>query len=115
MRADAAINEPHHTVARDGFCRSPVRVRRASGRAAGGDPQAVPRRGAEVRAGIASADARIAWAFHVDHVVTGAAGQAASRAIELALSLDGGQPVSFYELVREEQRKLLRLVPVARR
>jgi hypothetical protein len=69
--------------------------------------------GLRVRTGIANADARIAWAFHVDHVVTVAAERAANRAIELALSLDGNQPVPFHELVREEQRKLLRLVPSA--
>jgi hypothetical protein len=36
-----------------------------------------------------------------------------SAAIELALSLDGNQPVSSCGLIREERRKLLRLVPSA--
>ncbi|MGH3402417.1 MAG: hypothetical protein ACRDRJ_07885 [Streptosporangiaceae bacterium] len=57
------------------------------------------------RTGIANADARIAWAYHVGHVLTVAAERAASRAIELALSGDGSQRVPFHELVREEQRE----------
>jgi hypothetical protein len=66
-----------------------------------------------VRTGVANADARIVWAFHIDQAVTVAAERAANRAIELALSGDGNQPVPFHELVREEQRKLLMLVPPA--
>lgn len=59
---------------------------------------------------VLSADGAVAWAYHVDHVVTGASSRAASRAIEAAFS---GEPslVPFHELVRQEQRKMLRLVP----
>jgi hypothetical protein len=46
----------------------------------------------------------------VDHVVTAAETEAASRAIEAALA---GEPqlAPFHVLVRREQRKLLRAVP----
>ena len=49
----------------------------------------MPYRRTEDSDGDANADAWIAWAFHVDHVVTVAAERAANRAIELALSLEG--------------------------
>jgi hypothetical protein len=62
-----------------------------------------------IRTGLANADDRIAWAWHVDHVVTEAESRAACRAIEAAYSDD--QPrIPFPELVREEQRKMLRVV-----
>lgn len=65
--------------------------------------------GLRVRTGLTNADDRIAWAHHVDHVVTEAEGRAARRAIEAAYS--GDQPqVPFHELVREEQRNMLRIV-----
>lgn len=65
--------------------------------------------GLQVRTGL-TAHGGVAWAYHVDHVVTEAASRAARRAIEFALS--GEQPPpAFHELVREEQRKMLRLVP----
>lgn len=59
-----------------------------------------------------SADGEVAWAYHVDHVdhvVTEASSRAASRAIEAAFSGEATAP--FHELVRQEQRKMLRLVP----
>ncbi len=62
-----------------------------------------------VRTGL-SADGEMAWAYHVDHVVTEASSRAAGRELEAAFS--GGAPsVPFHELVRQEQRKMLRLVP----
>jgi hypothetical protein len=65
--------------------------------------------GLRIRTGLANADDRIAWAHHVDHVVTEAAERAARRAMEAAY--DDDQPhVPFHELVREEQRKMLRVV-----
>jgi hypothetical protein len=61
------------------------------------------------RTGVANADERIVWVHHVDHVVTEAETRAACRAIEAAYSDD--QPrVPFHELVREEQRSMLRVV-----
>jgi hypothetical protein len=62
-----------------------------------------------VRTGL-SADGEVAWAYHVDHVVTEASSRAASRAIEAAFSGDA-LPALFHELVRQEQRKMLRIVP----
>ena len=64
--------------------------------------------GLRVRTGL-SADGEVAWAYHVDHVVTEASSRAASRAIEAAYA--GAPPAPFHELVRQEQRKMLRLVP----
>ncbi|HEY5987557.1 MAG TPA: hypothetical protein VIV12_14460 [Streptosporangiaceae bacterium] len=52
----------------------------------------------------------MAWAYHVDHVVTEASSRAASQAIEAAFSGEA-PPAPFHELVRQEQRKMLRLVP----
>lgn len=65
--------------------------------------------GWRVRTG-ASEDGTLAWAVHVDHLVTAAETEAACRAIEAALA---GEPQAdpFYVLVRREQRKLLRAVP----
>ena len=65
--------------------------------------------GLRVRTGL-SADAEVAWAYHVDHVVTEASSRAAARAMDAALS-GGTPPAPFHELVRQEQRKMLRLVP----
>jgi hypothetical protein len=64
--------------------------------------------GLRIRTGLANADDRIAWVQHVDHVVTEAAERAARRAIEAAYSDEPRVP--FHELVREEQRKMLRVV-----
>jgi hypothetical protein len=64
--------------------------------------------GLHIRTGLANADDRIAWAVHVDHVVTEAGERAASRAIEAAYNDEPRVP--FHELVREEQRKMLRVV-----
>jgi hypothetical protein len=64
--------------------------------------------GLRMRTGL-SADGEVAWAYHVDHVVTEASSRAASRAIEAAFSGEATAP--FHELVRQEQRKMLRLVP----
>ena len=66
--------------------------------------------GLRVRTGLANADDRIAWAWHVDHVVTEAEDRAARRVIEAAYGEDE-PPVPFHELVREEQRRMLRVVP----
>ncbi len=64
--------------------------------------------GLRVRTGLANADARIAWAYHVDHQLTEAGERAARRAMDAA---NNGEPrVPFHELVREEQRKMLRVV-----
>ena len=65
--------------------------------------------GLRVRTGLAHADDGIAWAHHVDHVVTEAENRAARRAMEAAYSDDQPQ-VPFHELVREEQRRMLRFV-----
>jgi hypothetical protein len=81
VRAGAAINEPHHTAARR-LCRSAVHVRRVSGRVRAAIRRQCRAAGLRVRTGIANTDARIAWAFHVDHVVTVVAERAASPAIE---------------------------------
>jgi hypothetical protein len=65
--------------------------------------------GLGIRTGLANADDRLAWVYHIDHVVTEAAERAARRAIEAAYSDD--QPrAPFHELVREEQRRMLRVV-----
>jgi hypothetical protein len=65
--------------------------------------------GLRVRTGL-SADGEMAWAYHVDHVVTEASSRAARRAMEAAFS--GDAPATpFHELVRQEQRKMLRLIP----
>ena len=64
--------------------------------------------GLRIRTGLADADDRIAWVYHVDHVVTEAAERAARRAMEAAYS---GQPrLPFHQLVRQEQRKMIRIV-----
>ena len=64
--------------------------------------------GLRIRTGLANADDRIAWVYHVDHVVTEAAERAARRTMEAAY---GDQPhLLFHQLAREEQRKMLRIV-----
>jgi len=61
--------------------------------------------GLRIRTGLANADDRIAWVYHIDHVVTEAAERAARRAFEAA---DSDQPrPPFHQLVREEQRRML--------
>jgi hypothetical protein len=64
--------------------------------------------GLRVRTGV-SGDGEVAWAYHVDHVVTPPSSRAADRAIEAAFA--GDMTVPFHELVRQEQRKMLRAVP----
>jgi hypothetical protein len=64
--------------------------------------------GLRIRTGLANGDRRIAWAHHVDHEVTEADERAARRAIEAAYNDEPRVP--FHELVREEQRKMLRVV-----
>jgi hypothetical protein len=64
--------------------------------------------GLRVRTG-ASGEGAVAWAYHVDHVVTPASSRAANRAI--AAAFDGEMTAPFHELVRQEQRKMLRVVP----
>lgn len=66
--------------------------------------------GLRVRTGLVNGDTRTAWAFHLDHVVTEADQRAANRLIEAALSVTVQEPASFHELVRQEQRKMLRVV-----
>jgi hypothetical protein len=65
--------------------------------------------GLQVRTG-ASEDGTLAWAVHLDHVVTPAETEAASQAIEAPLA---GEPqlAPFHVLVRREQRKMLRVLP----
>lgn len=64
--------------------------------------------GLRIRTGLANADERIAWVYHVDHALTEAGERAARRAMEAAYN---GEPrVPFHQLVREEQRKMLRVV-----
>jgi len=65
--------------------------------------------GLRVRTGL-SADGEVVWAYHVDHVVTEASSRAARRAMEAAFSGEA-LPAPFQDLVRQEQRKMLRLVP----
>lgn len=64
--------------------------------------------GLRVRTGLAD-DGALAWTYHVDHVLTEASSRASRRAIEAALASDMTAP--FHELVRQEQRKMLRPVP----
>ena len=64
--------------------------------------------GLRVRTGLANGDELVAWAWHVDHQVTEADERAARRAIEAAYNDEPRVP--FHELVREEQRKMLRVV-----
>jgi hypothetical protein len=65
--------------------------------------------GLRVRTGVTE-DGRAAWAHHVDHVVTEADLRAAARVMGTALA--GDQPSApFHEVVREEQRKMLRAIP----
>ncbi len=64
-----------------------------------------------VRTGVVG-EGEVAWAHHVDHVVTDAELRAASRVMGAAVT--GDAPLApFHELVRQEQRKMLRVVPVA--
>lgn len=64
--------------------------------------------GLRVRTGVL-ADGLNAWAYHVDHVITPAASRAARRALEAIFA--GDQPsIPFHELVRQEQRKMLRVI-----
>jgi hypothetical protein len=64
--------------------------------------------GLRIRTGLANADERIAWVYHVDHTTTEAGQGAARRAMEAGYN---GEPhVPFHQLVREEQRKMLRVV-----
>jgi hypothetical protein len=84
----------------------------AAGQAAGwraGMRRACRAAGLRVRTGV-SEDGTLAWAVHVDHLVTIAETEAVNRAIEAALA---GEPhaAPFHVLVRREQRKLLRALP----
>jgi hypothetical protein len=65
--------------------------------------------GLRVRTGVVG-EGEVAWAHHVDHVVTDAEMRAASRVMGAALTGDS-PPAPFHELVRQEQRKMLRVVP----
>lgn len=64
--------------------------------------------GLRVRTGL-SGDGGAAWAYHVDHEVTEASRRASERAIEAAYA--GEVTAPFHELVRQEQRKMLRAIP----
>jgi hypothetical protein len=68
--------------------------------------QACRSAGLRVRTG--SNDHGAVWAYHVDHVVTDAAMDAAARAMDAAFSAAERRP--FHELVREEQRKRLTVI-----
>jgi len=94
---------------RDGAVRAQFQVPGDAGEWRAGMRRACRAAGLRVRTGL-SGDGGAAWAYHVDHVVTPAESEAASRAIEAALSGDE-KHVPFHELVREEQRKMLRVVP----
>ena len=64
--------------------------------------------GLRIRTGLANADERIAWVYHVDHVLTEAEDRAARRAIDAAYNDEPRLP--FHQMVREEQRKMLQVV-----
>jgi len=64
--------------------------------------------GLRIRTGLANADERIAWVWHIDHVLTEAGERAARRATEAAYNDEPRVP--FRELEREEQKKMLRVV-----
>jgi hypothetical protein len=106
---DAAVKRDIEKLRRDGSV-----VARAGSAEEAGAWRAAMRRacraaGLRIRTGLANGDDRIAWVYHLDHVVTEAAERAARRAIEAAYSDDQPQ-VPFHELVREEQRGMLRVV-----
>jgi hypothetical protein len=64
--------------------------------------------GIRVRTG-PSNDGTAVWAFHLDHVITGAETRAAGLAAATVLFTN--DPIRpFQQLVREEQRKMLRIV-----
>ena len=106
---DAAINRDLERLRRDGS----VVARFGSAEDAAAWRTAMRRAcraaGLRIRTGLANADDRIAWVYHVDHVVTEAENRAARRAIEAAYG-DDRPRVPFQELVREEQRRMLRVV-----
>jgi hypothetical protein len=64
--------------------------------------------GLRIRTGLANADERIAWAYHIDHVLTEAEDRAARRAIDATYNDEPRVP--FHQMVREEQRKMLHVV-----
>ena len=64
--------------------------------------------GLRIRTGLANADGRIAWVYHVDHVLTEAENRVARRAIDAAYNDEPRVP--FHQMVREEQRKMLQVV-----
>ena len=64
--------------------------------------------GLRIRTGLANADERIAWVYHVDHVLTEAENRAARRAIDAGYNDEPRVP--FHQMVREEQRKMLQVV-----
>ena len=64
--------------------------------------------GLRIRTGLANADGRIAWVYHVDHVLTEAENRAARRAIDAAYNDEPRVP--FHQMVREEQRTMLQVV-----
>ena len=64
--------------------------------------------GLRIRTGLANADERIAWVWHIDHVLTEAGDRAARRAMEAAYKDEPRVPL--HELEREEQRKMFRVV-----
>jgi hypothetical protein len=85
-----------------------VRARGSAGSARAEVRRACRTAGLRIRTGLANADDRIAWTWHVDHVLTEADDRAARRAMEAAYK---GEPcVPFHQLVREEQRKMLQVV-----
>ena len=79
---------------------------------AAAQPAAAPRNEASVACwpmnAFSTADRRIAWVYHVDHVLTEAENRAARRAIDAAHNDEPRVP--FHQMVREEQRKMLQVV-----
>jgi hypothetical protein len=106
---DAAIKHDLEKLRRDGSAVARFGSAEEASAWRAGMRRACRTAGLRVRTGLANVDDRIAWAHHVDHVVTEAAERAARRAIETAYS-DEQPRVPFHELVREEQRKMLRVV-----
>ena len=75
---------------------------------AGGNAPCLPRRWTADPHGLANADGRIAWVYHVDDVPTEAENRAARRAIDATYNDEPRVP--FHQMVREEQRKMLQVV-----
>ena len=105
---DAAIKRNVETLRRDGTVVARFDTAQDAAAWRADMRRACRAAGLRIRTGLADADDRIAWTWHVHHVLTEAGDRAARRAMEAA---HNGEPrVPFHELVREEQRKMLRVV-----